>query len=150
MTIVVEGAAYHAADLRARPELFSPELRASFELGSFYSGIDYVQAQRLRQHLMIETDRALAGFDCRGHADLAGAGDPDRGTPPEHAMLRPRNTMPFNVLGLPALSVPCGFTAGGLPIGLQIVGKAFDEAGILRIAQAYEQATDWHRRRPPV
>jgi aspartyl-tRNA(Asn)/glutamyl-tRNA(Gln) amidotransferase subunit A len=65
-------------------------------------------------------------------------------------MLRPRNTRPFNVLGLPALSVPCGFTAAGLPIGLQIVGKAFDEAGILRVAQAYEQATDWHRRRPPL
>jgi aspartyl-tRNA(Asn)/glutamyl-tRNA(Gln) amidotransferase subunit A len=51
---------------------------------------------------------------------------------------------------LPALSVPCGFTAGGLPIGLQIVGKAFDEAGILRVAHAYEQASDWHRRRPPL
>ena len=58
--------------------------------------------------------------------------------------------MPFNVLGLPALSLPCGFTADGLPIGLQIVGHAFDEAGILGIAQAYEQATDWHRRRPPL
>jgi aspartyl-tRNA(Asn)/glutamyl-tRNA(Gln) amidotransferase subunit A len=58
--------------------------------------------------------------------------------------------MPFNVLGLPAISVPCGFTASGLPIGLQIVGRAFDEAGILRVAQAYEQATEWHRRRPPL
>jgi aspartyl-tRNA(Asn)/glutamyl-tRNA(Gln) amidotransferase subunit A len=150
MTIVVEGAAYHAADLRARPELFSAELRASFELGSFYSGIDYVQAQRLRQHLMIETDRALAGLDAVVMPTSPVPATPIAGSPPEHAMLRPRNTMPFNVLGLPALSVPCGFTAGGLPIGLQIVGKAFDEAGILRIAQAYEQATDWHRRRPPV
>jgi Asp-tRNA(Asn)/Glu-tRNA(Gln) amidotransferase A subunit family amidase len=58
--------------------------------------------------------------------------------------------MPFNVLGLPAISVPCGFTAGGLPVGLQIAGRAFDEAGILRVAQAYEQATTWHRRRPPL
>jgi aspartyl-tRNA(Asn)/glutamyl-tRNA(Gln) amidotransferase subunit A len=150
ITIVVEGAAYHAADLRARPELFSAELRASFELGRFYSGIDYVQAQRLRQHLMIETDRALAGLDAVVMPTSPVPATPIAGSPPEHAMLRPRNTMPFNVLGLPALSVPCGFTAGGLPIGLQIVGKAFDEAGILRIAQAYEQATDWHRRRPPV
>ena len=71
-------------------------------------------------------------------------------SPPEHAMLRPRNTMPFNLLGLPAISVPCGFTAAGLPIGLQIVGKAFDEAGILRIAHAYEQATPWHLQRPPL
>jgi aspartyl-tRNA(Asn)/glutamyl-tRNA(Gln) amidotransferase subunit A len=150
ITIVVEGAAYHAADLRARPELFSRELRASFELGSFYSGIDYVQAQRLRRHLMLETDRALAGLDAVVMPTSPVPATPIASSPPEHAMLRPRNTMPFNVLGLPALSVPCGFTAGGLPIGLQIVGKAFDEAGILRIAQAYEQATDWHRRRPPV
>jgi aspartyl-tRNA(Asn)/glutamyl-tRNA(Gln) amidotransferase subunit A len=150
ITIAVEGAAYHAADLRARPELFSPELRAAFELGSFYSAIDYVQAQRLRRHLMVETERALAGLDAVVMPTSPVPATPIAGAPPEHAMLRPRNTMPFNVLGLPALSIPCGFTAGGLPIGLQIVGKAFDEAGILRIAQAYEQATDWHRRRPPV
>ncbi|MGH6903722.1 MAG: amidase family protein, partial [Geminicoccaceae bacterium] len=150
ITIAVEGAAYHAADLRARPELFSRELRASFELGRFYSGIDYVQAQRLRQHLMRETARALAGLDAVVMPTAPVPATAIAGSPPEHAMLRPRNTMPFNVLGLPALSVPCGFTAGGLPIGLQVVGRAFDEAGILRIAQAYEQATDWHRRRPPV
>jgi aspartyl-tRNA(Asn)/glutamyl-tRNA(Gln) amidotransferase subunit A len=149
ITIAVEGAAYHDADLRARPELFSAELRASFELGSFYSGVDYVQAQRLRQHLMIETDRALAGLDAVVMPTAPVPPTPIGDAPPDHAMLRPRNTMPFNVLGLPALSVPCGFTAAGLPIGLQIVGKAFDEAGILRIAHAYEQATDWHRRRPP-
>jgi aspartyl-tRNA(Asn)/glutamyl-tRNA(Gln) amidotransferase subunit A len=148
ITIVVEGAAYHAADLRERPELFSDELRASFELGSFYSAIDYVQAQRLRHHLMLETDRALAGFDAVVMPTSPVPATPIEETPPEHAMLRPRNTMPFNVLGLPALSVPCGFTAEGLPIGMQIAGKAFDEAGIFRIAHAYEQATDWHRRRP--
>jgi aspartyl-tRNA(Asn)/glutamyl-tRNA(Gln) amidotransferase subunit A len=73
---------------------------------------------------------------------------PIAGSPPGHAMLRPRNTMPFNALGLPAISVPCGFTAAGLPIGLQIAGHAFDEAGVLRIARAYEQAADWHRRPP--
>ena len=148
ITIAVEGAAYHAADLRERPELFSQELRASFELGSCYAAIDYVQAQRLRHHLMIETHRALAGFDAVVMPTSPVPATPIEGAPPEHAMLRPRNTMPFNVLGLPALSAPCGFTAGGLPIGLQIVGKAFDEAGILRVAHAYEQATDWHRHRP--
>lgn len=69
---------------------------------------------------------------------------------PGWGALRSRNTLPFNLLGLPAMSVPCGFTGDGLPVGLQIVGKAFDEAGILRIAHAYEQATDWHTRRPPL
>lgn len=61
-----------------------------------------------------------------------------------------RLTMPFNLAGLPAISLPCGFTAGGLPIGLQIVGKPFEESMILRIAHAYQQLTDWHRREIPV
>ena len=61
-----------------------------------------------------------------------------------------RLTMPFNLSGLPAISLPCGFTAGSLPIGLQIVGKPFEESMILRIAHAYQQLTDWHRREIPV
>jgi aspartyl-tRNA(Asn)/glutamyl-tRNA(Gln) amidotransferase subunit A len=59
-----------------------------------------------------------------------------------------RMTMPFNLSGLPALSCPCGFNSDGLPIGLQIVGKSFEEATVLRIAHAYQQLTDWHRRKP--
>jgi aspartyl-tRNA(Asn)/glutamyl-tRNA(Gln) amidotransferase subunit A len=61
-----------------------------------------------------------------------------------------RNTRPFNVWGLPAVSVPCGFTKGGLPIGLQIAGPQWREELVLRLAQAYESATEWHRRRPAV
>jgi aspartyl-tRNA(Asn)/glutamyl-tRNA(Gln) amidotransferase subunit A len=57
-----------------------------------------------------------------------------------------RMTMPYNLAGLPAISLPCGFSSGGLPIGLQIVGKPFEESMILRIAHAYQQLTDWHRR----
>ncbi len=61
-----------------------------------------------------------------------------------------RNTMPFNVLGIPAISVPCGFTRAGLPIGLQIIGPRLGEAQVLSLAHAYEQATEWHRREPPL
>jgi aspartyl-tRNA(Asn)/glutamyl-tRNA(Gln) amidotransferase subunit A len=57
-------------------------------------------------------------------------------------------TMPFNVAGLPALALPCGFDAGGLPISLQLAGRPFDEATVLRAGWAYEQATEWHTRRP--
>lgn len=149
ITIAVEGAAYHAADLRERPELFSDELRAGFELGSFYQATDYVQAQRLRRHLIDQVRRDMAGLAAIVMPTAPVPATPIEGAPPGHAMLRPRNTMPFNALGLPAISVPCGFTAAGLPIGLQIAGHAFDEAAVLRIAHAYEQATDW-RRRPPL
>lgn len=56
----------------------------------------------------------------------------------------------WNVTGQPAASVPCGFTSEGLPIGLQIVGKPFDEATVLRVCDAYQQLTDWHSRTPAV
>jgi aspartyl-tRNA(Asn)/glutamyl-tRNA(Gln) amidotransferase subunit A len=59
-----------------------------------------------------------------------------------------RLTRPFNALGLPALSVPCGASADGRPLALQLVGRPFDEATLLRVGQAYEDATAWHRRRP--
>jgi aspartyl-tRNA(Asn)/glutamyl-tRNA(Gln) amidotransferase subunit A len=59
-----------------------------------------------------------------------------------------RNTAPFNVYGLPTISIPCGFTSSGLPIGMQISGPRFGEAEVLALAHAYEQATDWHTRRP--
>jgi aspartyl-tRNA(Asn)/glutamyl-tRNA(Gln) amidotransferase subunit A len=61
-----------------------------------------------------------------------------------------RNTLPFNVLGVPAISVPCGFTRAGLPIGMQIIGARLGETPVLAVAHAYEQATDWHRREPPI
>ena len=70
------------------------------------------------------------------------------------AALRPsellllRNTRPVNVWGLPAISVPCGFTSAGLPIGLQISGPPGGDAAVLQVAHAYEQATEWHKRRP--
>lgn len=69
-------------------------------------------------------------------------------------LLRPReiillrNTRPVNVWGLPAISIPCGFTSSGLPIGMQIVGPHWGEALVLQLAHAFEQATDWHQRRP--
>jgi aspartyl-tRNA(Asn)/glutamyl-tRNA(Gln) amidotransferase subunit A len=60
-----------------------------------------------------------------------------------------RLTMPFNISGLPAVSFPCGFNTHNLPIGLQAVGKPFEEATVLRIVNAYQQLTDWHRREVP-
>jgi len=59
-----------------------------------------------------------------------------------------RLNRPANSTGLPAISVPCGFTRAGLPVGLQIIGRAFDEVGLLRMAHTYEQSHDWHAHRP--
>ena len=61
-----------------------------------------------------------------------------------------RLTRPFNISGVPVVSVPCGFTDSAMPIGVQIAGRPFDEATVLRVAHAYEQVTDWHTRRPPL
>jgi len=72
--------------------------------------------------------------------------NPDRLRPRELLLLR--NTRPVNVWGLPAISVPCGFTEAGLPIGLQIIGPPWGESVVLRLAHAYEQATAWHKRQP--
>ena len=66
----------------------------------------------------------------------------------EQARLLTRYTAPFNLTGLPALSLPCGFTSAGLPIGLQIIAPSWGEATLLRAAYAYEKATPWHERRP--
>ena len=62
--------------------------------------------------------------------------------------LMSRLTRPFNLTGQPTISVPCGFTSEGMPIGMQLAGRQWQEATVLRAAHAYEQATDWHTRRP--
>jgi aspartyl-tRNA(Asn)/glutamyl-tRNA(Gln) amidotransferase subunit A len=72
--------------------------------------------------------------------------DPDQLRAKE--VLASPNTRPFNLLGLPSISIPCGFTSRGLPMGIQITGPLGGEAAVLRLAHAYEQATDWHKRRP--
>jgi aspartyl-tRNA(Asn)/glutamyl-tRNA(Gln) amidotransferase subunit A len=78
-------------------------------------------------------------------ATIAESGGPP---PPGSAPSSLRNTVPFDVYGLPTISVPCGFTHSGLPIGLQISGPHFGESKVLALAHAYERATDWHKRRP--
>jgi aspartyl-tRNA(Asn)/glutamyl-tRNA(Gln) amidotransferase subunit A len=143
-----EAAAYHAERLRDQPHLLSADLRDMLEAGGMFSAVQYLQSQRIRNIIAKEFKAAMANFDalvmpttplppCKAADDSVLLTGP-----------RMRNAMPFNVTGLPAISVPCGFTEEGLPIGLQFVGHAFDEAIVLRIANAYEQATDWHTKRP--
>jgi aspartyl-tRNA(Asn)/glutamyl-tRNA(Gln) amidotransferase subunit A len=148
ITISCEAATYHAKNLRERPEAFSEELRASLKLGGLYSAVDYQQAQRVRRRITETILAAMAPFDAVLTPTSPVPATPIDDTPPGHGAIRHRNTIPFNLTGLPAVSVPCGFTEAGLPIGLQIVGRAFDEAGILNIARAYERASPWNGRPP--
>ena len=70
------------------------------------------------------------------------------GQPASGTLINTGNTVAFNLTGSPALSVPCGFSSEGLPLGLQVVGRAWDEATLLQIGAAYQQATSWHREHP--
>jgi Asp-tRNA(Asn)/Glu-tRNA(Gln) amidotransferase A subunit family amidase len=126
-------------------------------MGAFVSGLQYVRGQQVRSLVRAEVDRALATRDV-----LLAPTTPIVATPIgasdvviDGGRANVRNsliqlTRPFNFSGHPACAVPCGFTAEGLPIGMQLVGRPFDEATVLRVADAYQRATDWHRRRPPV
>jgi len=153
-----EAAAIHARLLRERPEQIQPVVRARLALGLRIPAHDYLQALRLRARLTREFVRAVfADADV-----LVAPVIPEPAPPVTHATEGPveelvarqgrfsRLTRSFNGLGLPALSVPCGFSSAGLPLALQIVGRPFAEATVLRVGHAYEQATDWHRRRPPL
>lgn len=148
LIIAVEAASYHAADLRERPEAFSKELQATLELGGYYSGVQYVQAQRLRRKLGAQLRQAIRGFDALAMPTSPVPATEIGNDPPGHSRLRSRNTLPFNFISLPAISVPCGFTKGGLPIGLQLVGQPFAEARVLQLACAYEQADAGPARYP--
>jgi len=148
--IACEAHACYQADLARDPALFSEEVRAMLEMGGFYTAEHLLQAQRLRRHLTDEVIAAMRGVDAMLMPTCPVPTTPIDVSPPDHAFLRIQNTQPFDTVSLPALSLPCGFTPDGRPIGLQIVGHPFDEAHVLRIAQAYEAATDWHRQRPPL
>jgi aspartyl-tRNA(Asn)/glutamyl-tRNA(Gln) amidotransferase subunit A len=148
--LLTEAFAYHERDLRERPQLYGEVLRERFQAGGLIAAGEYVQAQRLRSRLRVEMNDALKTVDVLATPTMLGpatpfakAFDPSFGVPKS-------NTAPFNFTGLPALALPCGFSSSGLPLSLQIAGRAFEEATVLRAGQAYEQATDWHTRRPSV
>ncbi|MBI3967057.1 MAG: hypothetical protein HY329_15590, partial [Chloroflexi bacterium] len=156
IVLFAEAAALHDDWLRTRRHEYTDEVRGHVVLGKFLLAMDYVNAQRARTLLV----RELAGLMQRVDVLVT----PQSPVPPtridQESVVTggraedirnaiPRFTRAFNLTGSPAASVPCGFTAAGLPLGLQIVGKPFAEATVLRVCHAYEQATDWHHGRPP-
>ena len=137
----------HAADLRKRPELFGASLRYRIISGGLVRAEDYIQAMRLRTDLARSLQAVMATVDLLMLPTSEPAGKLE---PVPHSTLftRPSLTAAFNVGGNPALSVCSGFDARGLPFSLQIVGRLFDEATVLRAGDAYEKATPWRDKRP--
>ena len=155
--LMAEASAAHAKLVRTRGDQLNPAVRVRIESGFFISGPDYIQAQRARtmfnrqsRELLDQVD-ILAGPAEAVTAPKIGAtsvqvGDTTMAVIPALTQY----TRAFNLNGFPSITVPCGFSEDGLPMGLQLAGRPFDDETVLRAAHAYEQSTDWHKRRPPV
>ena len=147
--MLTEAFAYHARDLRERPQLYGEVLREKLMAGALFTAEEYVQAQRLRARLCEDVNQVL------GEVDLLATPTTPVTAPSFSTVYDPNfpfarsNMAPFNMTGQPTLALPCGFAPNGLPVSLQLSGRPFDEATVLRAGHAYEQATDWHTRRPP-
>lgn len=155
--ITVEATAYHERRLRRSLGAYGDDLQIRLLRGFFVPGTAYVLAQRARAFFTQEFTAALQGADVLVTPTTTVPARPieeDPAAAPAVSLAMSteltRFTAPINLTGFPALSVPCGFTRGGLPVGLQIIGKPFDEGTVLRAGHAYEQATEWHTRRPPL
>ncbi len=148
-----EAACVHAADYAARPADYGPGLSSLLDTGLATSGQDYAHAHDLRQQFRGRMTRLFSGVDVviapalmRQNLTLGefadfGSRDSDW---PELI----RFTAPFDISGTPTLSLPAGFNADGAPFGFQLLGGALMESALLRAGHAWQQATDWHRRRP--
>jgi len=149
-----ESYANHAEFVARSPELYQPETLRRIRTGEDISTGEVEQHRRELKQIRSEVHKVFEGVDVlvTPTTPVPAAAidelkqDPDLLRP--HELLLLRNTRPVNVWGLPAISIPCGFTTAGLPIGLQIIGPHWKEEGVLRLAYAYERATNWHQRTP--
>ena len=153
---MAEATAYHQKLLKEKASQIWRPVRLRLEAGFFISAVEYVQAERARSlftqqslNLMEKID-LLAGPTLPVVAFKIGTNELKIGnTAAKVIPLLTQYTRPFNLNGFPAISVPCGFSEN-LPVGLQLAGRPFEEETVLRVAHAYEQATDWHLRQPPI
>ncbi|HUF42858.1 MAG TPA: amidase [Verrucomicrobiae bacterium] len=146
--LIAEAYAYHEKTLQETPMKFGSAVRRRILEGAFLSAADYIAAQRARSVL---NEQIRANFARVDVIAVPGAPRPPEAfekMDPIEQNLRPNFTNPFNLTGLPTICVPCGFTEGNLPAGLQIAAPPFEEATCFRAAYAYEQATAWRKRRP--
>jgi len=154
-----EAAAWHHRTLAARGAEYDTGTRRRLVTAALLPATLAQQAARARAAIRAQVEDALGRFDVllaptapTAAPPIAAAQSPiaSRAEAGRRFFNRRSYTTPASLAGVPALSLPCGFTAGGLPIGLQLIGRRLDEATLLRAARAYERATDWRARRPPL
>ena len=150
LIMLSEAFAYHEQDLRLHPELYGEMLRERLLTGALVAGPEYVQAQRVRMQICADVAEVMKTVDVLATPTTPKTA-PTFKTMYDPELAFPRTNMPpFNLTGQPTLALPCGLSASGLPLSLQLSGRAFEETTVLRLGHAYQRATDWHTRRPPV
>jgi aspartyl-tRNA(Asn)/glutamyl-tRNA(Gln) amidotransferase subunit A len=145
-----EGFAYHRDDLRTRWSLYGRYTRTMIARGALFSGPDYLQAQRVRSYFKKAVAAVMRDVDVLVTPTSTTPAEKSAEMDMQRRLLGPSFTGMWNLIGLPGLAVPCGFSSTGLPLSMQVVGKPFDEATVLRLGDAYQQLTDWHVRVPPM
>jgi aspartyl-tRNA(Asn)/glutamyl-tRNA(Gln) amidotransferase subunit A len=140
--------AIHEAELRSRPQDFGADFLGRALPAILYSSSDYVQAQRERRQMLAEMAPIYEMYDLLLAPTAPGPAPRLDAWRTIRFWQQASLTTPFNVTGGPAVALCMGYTRAGLPLSLQIVGRPFDEATVLRAADAYEKATGWRRRRP--
>ena len=148
--MVSEAFAYHEPNLKTRPQEFGEIVRSRFRVGGLLNASDYLQAQRVRTWARREFAQVMKTVDFLVTPTMTQPAPAFEGYDPASTVRGKSFTAPFNVTGLPAISIPCGFTESGLPIGMQIAGKPFDEPGVIQAAYTYQQQAGWHELRPPI
>jgi aspartyl-tRNA(Asn)/glutamyl-tRNA(Gln) amidotransferase subunit A len=148
--IILLGETYavHEAWLKQHPEKYGEIFRDRVVLGATISGATYLQAVRRRRELIAEIEQATLGLDILVSVSQTGEAPRIDEVSKWATAALPSYTLPFNLTGWPAMSVCCGFGSGGLPLGIQLAARPFEDALLLRVADAYERATDWRGRRP--
>ncbi len=144
-----DAAAYHRDHIRERSADIGADVLERLRLGDAVTGVELARARRDREVLRHAWSELLREYDVILTPTTRITAPTREGQDAVAAAQRlTANTSPFNLTGLPALSVPCGFTRDRLPIGLQLAAAPWREAVLLRAAQAYESATEWHLRHP--
>ena len=149
MGFQAEAFAYHRADLRARWHDYGAGTRSFIVNGALFSAADYVQMQRVRRLVARNVAALFDDVDVIVTPTMTGVAPPVDGLTVSD-LGDTLQTLYWNATGSPALSVPMGFSDNGLPLGLQVVGRHFDEATVLAVGHAYQQRSDWHLRTPPL